>query len=123
VILSDDRVIIREADGHFWAYGTPWHGDVGTCSPERAPIDHVFVLRHGGVNSIRQLEGSSALASLFARSFPTFWYPKGMGFTLDLLGRMSKAAPCHELAFLPDPATIDYVRDWGAAQPVRSSAH
>jgi hypothetical protein len=49
-ILSDDRVIVREMEGRFWAYGTPWHGDVKLGSPERAPIDGIFVLRHGEEN-------------------------------------------------------------------------
>ncbi|HUW08619.1 MAG TPA: hypothetical protein VM537_02775, partial [Anaerolineae bacterium] len=70
-ILSDDRIVIREMDGRFWAYGTPWHGDVSICSAERVRVDHVFVLRHGDENSVRPLEAPNALTSLFARSFPT----------------------------------------------------
>jgi hypothetical protein len=122
-ILSDDRVIVREMDGRIWAYGTPWHGDVSLCSPERVLVDHVFVLRHGEETTVRRLEAPGALTSLFARSFPTYWYPEGLDFSLDFLGRVSHVVPCHELAFLPDPTTIDFVRALNDAQLRHSSAH
>ena len=122
-ILSDDRVVVREMDGRFWAYGTPWHGDVRLCSPERVPLDQIFVLRHGEETSVRPLEAPSALTSLFARSFATYWYPEGLDFSLDFLGRVSSVVPCDELAFLPDPATIDFVRTLDDGQPRHSSAH
>jgi len=116
-ILSDDRIIVREMDGRFWAYGTPWHGDVSICSAERVPLDHIFVLRHGEETSVRPLEAPSALTSLFARSFATYWYPEGLDFSLDFLGRVSSVVPCHELEFLPDPTTIDFVRALDDGQP------
>ena len=122
-ILSDDRVIVREMDGCLWAYGTPWHGDVSLCSPERVRVDHVFVLRHGDENGVSRLEAPNALTGLFARSFPTYWYPEGMAFSLDFLGRVSQVVPCYELAFLPDPTTIDFVRALNDGQPRHSSAH
>ncbi|MBN1260708.1 MAG: hypothetical protein JXB35_08510, partial [Anaerolineae bacterium] len=31
-VLNDDRVIVRQSGGRFWAYGTPWHGDALTVS-------------------------------------------------------------------------------------------
>jgi hypothetical protein len=116
-ILSDDRVIVRKRDGRFWAYGTPWHGDVSICSPERVPLDHIFVLRHGAETRIRRLEGPSALASLFVRSFATYWHPQGLDFSLGFLGRVSSEVPCHELEFLPDPTAIDFVRAVCDGQP------
>lgn len=109
-ILSDDRVIVREEEGRIWAYGTPWHGDVNLCSPERVPVDRIFIIRHGAETRATPLEARTALTSLLVRSFPTYWNPQGMGFILEFLGRVSQVVPCHELAFLPDPTTIDFVR-------------
>jgi len=114
-ILSDDRVIVREKDGLFWAYGTPWHGDIKLSSPEAVPLDRVFVLRQGGENRAAPLEAETALTSLLVRSFPTYWNPEGMRFILDFLERMSYAAPCYNLDFLPDRSTVDFVRTVGDA--------
>ncbi len=114
-ILSDDRVIVRERDGRFWAFGTPWHGDVKLCSPEAVPISSIFHLRHGRDNNAKRLEGPKAVTSLFARSFPTYWYPEGMAFTLDFLGRMSREVPCYDLEFLPDQTAVHFVSNIGDA--------
>jgi hypothetical protein len=114
-ILSDDRVIVREKEGRLWAYGTPWHGDVKLCSPERVPVDRIFVLRHGEENSAVPLKAPEALTSLFVRSFPTYWSPEGMTFTLDFLSRMSRAVPCYDLSFVPDRSVVDFVRAMAGA--------
>lgn len=109
-ILSDDRIIVRKMEGRFWAYGTPWHGDVKLSSPERVPVDGIFVLRHGEENSAAPLGARTALTSLFVRSFPPYWNREGMAFNLEFLGRMSKAVPCHDLGFVADGSVVDYVR-------------
>lgn len=114
-ILSDDRVIVREKEGRLWAYGTPWHGDVKLCSPEKVPVDRVFVLRHGEENSAVPLKAPEALTSLFVRSFPTYWSPEGMTFTLEFLSRMSSAVPCYDLGFVPDRSVVNFVRAMGDA--------
>jgi hypothetical protein len=110
-ILSDDRIIVRELDDGFWAYGTPWHGEVNLCSPERVRLDCVFVLRHGEENRAVPLNGPQVVSSLLARSFPTFWSTEGMTLTLDILGRLSQEVRCYDLAFLPDGSIIELVRN------------
>jgi len=113
-ILSDDRVIVREQEGRFWAYGTPWHGDAGFCSPQSVPLDAMFVIRHGGENSIMRLEEvRQVVSSLLVRSFPTFWNAEGMAFTLGFLERMSQGVPCYDLGFLPDKGIVQLVRSMG----------
>lgn len=112
-ILSDDRIIVREKEGRFWAYGTPWHGDVKLSSPERAPVDSIFILRHGVGNSIGALEARKAVSDLLVRSFPTFWNADGMAFTLKFLDRMSQGVPCYDLGFVPDKSIVQLVRSMG----------
>ena len=109
-ILSDDRLIVREEEGRFWAYGTPWHGDTKLCSSAKVPVDRIFVIRHGGENEAAPLQARTALTSLLARSFPTYWNPEGMGFILEFLGRIGRTVPCYDLGFLPDRSIVDFVR-------------
>ena len=51
-IVSDDRVIVREAGGEWRMFGTPWHGEAALSSPASAPLDGVFLCR-GRTHSIR----------------------------------------------------------------------
>lgn len=109
-VLSDDRVIVRERDGRFWAYGTPWHGDARILSPEAAPLERIFVLRHAEANEVTRLESAGAVSQLLARSFPPFWDAEGMAFTLAFLERLTEAVPCYALGFVPDESAVEFVR-------------
>ena len=112
-LLSDDRVILREHDDDFWIYGTPWHGDAGAASPERAPLRRIFILSHGRETRAVPLSQAQASAALLVRSFPTYWDPPGMEFSVRLLSRLSQATPVYTLEFTPDRDVIGYVRGFG----------
>jgi hypothetical protein len=110
MVLSDDRVIVRERGGRFWAYGTPWHGDARISSAEAMPLDCVFLIHHADENALRRLEPLQATSCLLARAFPPLWDAQGMAFTLAFLERLVETVPCYELAFVPDESAVDFVR-------------
>ena len=110
-VLNDDRIIVREKDGEFWMYGTPWHGDFNEVSPNALPIHKIFFLKHGEKNSAVPRKGAEAVSMLLTRSFPPLWDQKGMDYTLGLLDRMASRLSCYELDFLPDKKIIDFVRN------------
>jgi hypothetical protein len=109
-VLSDDRIIIRKIDGRFWMYGTPWHGDAKACSPERAPLEKIFFLRHARENSVSKISEIDAVSKLIVCSFPTFWDKKGMEFTLGFIDELIREVPCYELEFVPDERVLDLVK-------------
>ena len=109
-ILSDDRIIIRKIDGRFWMYGTPWHGDAKVCSPEKAPLEKIFVLKHAKKNKVKKMSPIDATSRLIVCSFPTFWNKKGMDFTLNFCAELAGQVPCYELGFLPDKGVIDLIK-------------
>ena len=113
-LLSDDRIIVREVDGEFWMYGTPWHGEEEISSPRRVPLTHIFFLRHGERNELAPLRRAEAAAELFSRSFPTFFSPEGLDFTLEFLDRLTGSVACAELSFVPDDRVVDFVRSHAA---------
>lgn len=110
-VLSDDRVIARKVDGRFWIYGTPWHGHVKVCSPERVPLEKIFFLKHAKKNRIEEIVSIEATSRLIVCSFPTFWDKKGMEFTLKFCAELARKVPCYELGFVPDESVLDFVRD------------
>jgi hypothetical protein len=110
-LLSDDRIIVRQVNGKFWMYGTPWHGEEEISSPRKVELTHIFFLRHGERNEIAPLARAEAAAQLFSRSFPTFYNASGLGFTLEFLDRLTANVACAELSFVPDEKVIDFVRE------------
>ena len=109
-VLSDDRIIVRKMGGGFWIYGTPWHGDVKVCSPERAPLEKIFFLKHAKVSKVERIEGIAATSKLLVCSFPTFWDKKGMEFTLGFIDKLVGEVSCYELDFVPDERVLDLVK-------------
>ena len=111
IVLNDDRIIIREKDGEFWMYGTPWHGDFNEFSLKGLPIRKIFFLRHGEKNSAVTRKGAEAVSMFLTRAFPPLWDQKGMDYTLGLFDRIANKLTCYELHFLPDKKIIDFVRN------------
>lgn len=109
-VLSDDRVILGQREGRFWAYGTPWPGEGGMFSPDAVPVKGVFLIRHASENRAVPLSPVDVASRLLVRSFPTFWDAEGMAFTLRFLGGLSQAVPCYELGFVPNESVVDFVR-------------
>jgi hypothetical protein len=110
-VLNDDRIIVRERDGEFWMYGTPWHGDFKELSPKGLPIHKIFFLRHGENNSAITKNGAEAVSMLLTRCFPPLWDKKGMEYTMRFCHRLVNKIPCYELNFQPDGKIVDFVRN------------
>ena len=110
ILLSDDRIIIRKIDGHFFVFGTPWHGDSKVCSPEEAPLDKIFFLQQARENKVKKIDVIKAVSRLIVCSFPPFWDKKGMEFTLNYCAELAQRIPCYELDFVPDKRVLDLVR-------------
>jgi hypothetical protein len=110
-VLNDDRIVVREKDGEFWMYGTPWHGDFREVSPKGMPIRKILFLRHGEKNSAVPKKYAEAISMVLTRCFPPFWDKKGMDYTVGLVHRIISKIPCYELNFVPDREVIQFVRD------------
>jgi hypothetical protein len=109
-LLSDDRIILRKHDDRFWMYGTPWHGDAGVASPDRAPLSAVFLLEQHSTDELAPVPASKAAAELFARSFVPHYLESGIHFTLNFLDQITRSVPCSILRFTPTIGAVEAVR-------------
>jgi hypothetical protein len=109
-ILSDDRIILKRDKNRIWMYGTPWHGEAGLASISSVPLKHVYFIRHGVNNSLKSKTGAEAAALLFSCSFPIFYSPDALKFTVDFCGEVTNAVPCDELDVVPNREIMDFIR-------------
>lgn len=110
-LLSDERVAVRRQEGRFWLHGTPWHSSLeDSCSPEKAPLERIFILEHAAQNQARRMRPVEAVAALAARSYLPYWDIKGMELTLEFLDSLVQAVPCYQLGFVPNASVIDYIQ-------------
>jgi len=110
-VLSDDRIILRRKDNQPWMYGTPWHGEARLSDPGKAPLGHVYFLRHGTKNDLLPLGPSTAVGRFLACSFPPFYSPEGLDFTLRFLEQVVRAVPCYQLSFVPDKRVVEFLHE------------
>jgi hypothetical protein len=128
-ILSDDRIIVREHQvrdvdvrddelcknqlreqaTQIFMYGTPWHGEAALASPDRAPLQRIFILEHGCGNVITRLSRSQTVAELFARSFVPFHRHEYVDSALRFLERVADSVPCYRYAFEPDQRCVERI--------------
>ena len=110
--VSDDRVILRERDGVWWMYGTPWHGEAEIVSSASAPLRHVFTIdRSVRRNESSPLSRSSTVARLFACAFPPFHDADGIGTIIATIDRVAAAIPVSRFAFANDAGAVAFARE------------
>jgi hypothetical protein len=109
LVLSDDRIILRERGGRIWMHGTPWHGDAGIASPEAAPLWGAYLIEHGTRPELRPLSKGRAAAEFLARSFVPHYSAEAMDFTLGFLARVTRDTPCFVFRFFPDHSAVEAV--------------
>lgn len=108
-VLSDDRTMVRYINGEFRMYGTPWHGEAKFGSPRGVTLEKMFFLRHSQKNAIQPLCRNESVLRLLQCSFPPYWDPAVMEFSMDLFEKLATCIPCNELAFRPDESVIRFV--------------
>ncbi|MBV8518579.1 MAG: hypothetical protein JO197_14370 [Acidobacteria bacterium] len=108
-IVSDDRVIVRERDGAYWMYGTPWHGEAELSINTGVPLAGVYLLTQATSNALRDLSDAEAVARLFRCTFPLFHDAHALDFTLGFLQRLASRVAVRELQFVRDPSVIELV--------------
>jgi len=109
-IVSDDRVIVRNIDGEWRMFGTPWHGEAELSSPQSAPLAAIHLLVQAPRTELVSLPPAQAAAALFGCTFPPFYDAEALSFTLECLDRIVRDLPVRALRFLPDRSIIECVR-------------
>lgn len=107
LVLSDDRIIVREIDGCWTCWGTPWPGDAGYAENVGVPLKALMFLHKAGETRITPLAPGQAARRLF----PTIscpWYDKDrLPHVLETCEHLLRTIPAFEFAFTPDQRAIE----------------
>lgn len=110
-VLSDDRIILRSAEGRIWMYGTPWHGEAALACSTRTPLSHIFFLGRGN-NQVVSVRRPEAVALLMACSFLPFYHAAALDYALAFLEHVTRVIPFGELRFAVDDRVPEFVREY-----------
>ena len=95
-MINDDKPLVREKDGGFVIYGTPWNGKHRIGANISAPVRAVVFLEQAKENSAEALDPFTAL-SLILQQTVMPRDPARMSSLLDMLGRMLETVPMYRL--------------------------
>ena len=117
VVLSDDRVVLREGADGFRACGTPWPGDAKQARDESAPLAALCFIEKSPEHRLTPIRPAEALRRLLeAASIP--WFSSALrDRVLPLVERLVSTVPAYRLGFHPDPGVIDCLLPLVGAAP------
>ncbi|MBQ3417635.1 MAG: hypothetical protein IJH32_07355 [Ruminococcus sp.] len=95
-MINDDKPLVREKDGQFIIYGTPWDGKHHIGNNISAPIGAVFFLKQSKENRVEKVDTVTALTLLLQQT--VIPQTKGALQTLlDMLSRLIENVPMYQL--------------------------
>lgn len=96
VMINDDKPLVREKDGRFYIYGTPWNGKHSIGNNTSAPIRSVVFLSQAPENKATPISPIDAMALLLQQTvLPS--NKAALSKLLDMLGRLVENIPMYRL--------------------------
>lgn len=95
-MINDDKPLVREKDGRFIIYGTPWNGKHGIGSNISAPVRVVVFLSQAPQNLAAPIEPIEAMTLILQQTvLPSD--KAQLSKLLDMLGRLVETVPMYRL--------------------------
>jgi hypothetical protein len=107
-VLSDDRVVLRDAAGGVDVHGTPWHGDAPLSEARAERLAAVHAIHQTRVLLAEPLAGAAAATALLGNAFVPSHDPVGAACALDFAARLVERVPVIRLGFPKDERVVRY---------------
>lgn len=95
-VINGDNPVIREKNGTFYAYGTPWCGKEGWSVNTKAALKAVCYIEHSDRNTLEQLNPLTAYHRLVAFS-RYYQCPENLDETLSLYEHFVTKVPFYQI--------------------------
>jgi hypothetical protein len=107
-LLTDEMSFIRLEDGEYFAYGTPFAGELATPGENmRAPLAGIFLLAQGPDNRIDPLDQRQGVRAVMAN---ILYFARDDAFTAKVFDNaiaLAARVPVKRLTFFPDARVWD----------------
>ncbi|MDF1559948.1 MAG: S24 family peptidase [Bacteroidales bacterium] len=105
-VIHDDRLVLRREGGRWVMHSTPVYRN---DEPRTAPLDHLWVIRHGAANVSEPVAGAEAVAMIMANCIQQNWDPEAAARMAAAADDLAASVPVSRLSFLPDGTVRDYL--------------
>lgn len=102
-LLTDEISYVRKVAGTYWAFGTPFAGELGVPGENvRAPLAAVYLLSHAPANRLGSVSLSEAARALLRNILFFSADPRLVGRVFNAACEAAEAVPVSRLGFVPD---------------------
>jgi hypothetical protein len=112
-VLTDEMSFVRREHGGYFAYGTPFAGELARPGANlRAPLSGIFLLAQGPTNRVDELSGADAVRGLMANILFFAQDRELVQAVFSAAIDLAKQVPVRRLTFVPDSSVWDFLGDW-----------
>lgn len=105
-VIHDDRLVLRREDAGWVMHNTPVYRN---DEPRSAPLDHLWVIRHGSANVPEPVAGAEAVAMILANCIQQNWDREAASRLAAAADHLAASVSVSRLSFLPDARVRDYL--------------
>ena len=98
--------MIREEEGQWYAFGTPWSGSSGECVNRKVSLDAVVFLNRGQINEVYPVSPIQGMEKILPRIIAPKWHEKYSLMAIDLAIKCLEKIPLYELYCRPDAESV-----------------
>jgi hypothetical protein len=98
-VLGEDQVILRNMNGEFKIFGTPWHETPERCSPMGVPLEKLFFLKKEMKNQVQDVDRFDGVTRLMRTAFIPYYRPEVTSKIMDTLALLAQKVPFQELSY------------------------
>lgn len=102
-VLTDEASYVRNMDGRYFAYGTPFAGELGLPGKNiSAPISALYLLKKGSENRLDKIAPAEAVGRLLRNILFFAHQPELVRDVFEAACAFAAAVPVFQLTFFPD---------------------
>ena len=105
-VIHDDRLVLRREGSGWVMHNTPVYRN---DEPRSAPLDHLWVIRHGPANVSEPVAGAEAVSMILANCIQQNWDREAASRLAAAADDLASSVRVSRLSFLPDDSIRDYL--------------
>lgn len=111
-VLNGDRVLLRQTNGIWYAYGYPCCGSSEICVNKTLPVQAIVVLQQGTENRIKQMSLSEKIRSLVTGIQIYVWNEVEMQKSFELSEQIVQSVPIIKLICQPNQNAVLVLKEY-----------
>jgi hypothetical protein len=106
-VIHDDRLVLCRSEDGWMMHNTPVYRN---DEPRSAPLDHLWIIKHGSANVSEPVTGAEAVAMILANSIQQNWDRVAAARLAAAADDLASSVRVSRLSFLPDGTIREYLR-------------